>query len=156
EVIPGVTAVALGSAVPMDGIRAPQDNVLADTPGAMRQPVPPPRRDMFVSPGYMQTLRIPFVAGRDFDWTETSARLPVAIVSESFAREYWTTAADALGKRIRRAWGSEWREIVGVVGDVRADGADKPAGSAVYWPLLASGRNGTRVTRIVTFAVRSP
>ena len=48
--------------------------------------MPPLRRFRFASPGYFGTLGIPLIAGRDFTWDETFQKLPVAIVSENFAR----------------------------------------------------------------------
>src|SRR5262249_16814283 len=90
-------------------------------------------------------------------WTETYNKVPVALISESFAREYWHTPSDALGKRIRPRWSTEWRNIVGVVEDVRTEAIDKPAQSTVYWPVftVTQGGTATRVNRFVTFAVRS-
>ena len=41
-----------------------------------------------------------------------------------------------MGKRIREGMKDSWREIVGVVEDVRLDGADQKAPTAVYWPVL--------------------
>ena len=48
--------------------------------------------------------------------------------------------------------------MIGVVGDVHDEGMDKPARADVYWPLLVSRFQGrpARVTRYVTFIVRSP
>jgi predicted permease len=156
-VLPGVSSVAFASAVPMDGNRAPQDNVFVADRENEQRPVPPPRRDMFVSPDYVRTLKIPVLAGRDFTWTDTFNNASVALISEAFAREYWQAPAAALGKRIRPAWSPPWREIVGVVGDVRAEAVDKAARSAVYWPMFVETRSaGTRVSRSVTFAVQSP
>ncbi len=45
-----------------------------------------------VSPGYLETLRIPLLAGRDFARTDREASLPVAIVNETMARRYWAHA----------------------------------------------------------------
>ena len=42
----------------------------------------------------------------------------------------------ALGKRIREGMKDDWREIVGVVNDIRHDGADQKAPTTVYWPVL--------------------
>jgi len=139
----------------MDGNRAPQDNVIAADQENAQQPVSPPRRDMFVSPGYIQTLGIRLMAGRDLTWPDTYNKAPVALISESFAREYWHTPSDALGKRIRPRWSPEWREIVGVVDDVRAEAIDKPALSTMYWPVFTDAQGGTRASRFVTFTVRS-
>ena len=56
-----------------------------------------------VSPGYLETLRIPLLSGRDFARTDRESSLPVAIVNETMARRYWRTPDQALGNRIRIA-----------------------------------------------------
>ncbi|HEV2326776.1 MAG TPA: hypothetical protein VGS10_22750 [Terracidiphilus sp.] len=60
----------------------------------------------------------------------------MAIVSENFAREYWGSPANALGKHIRESPTEDWHEIVGVAGNIYDEGVDKPAPAAVYWPLF--------------------
>lgn len=156
--IPGVSAVAFSSAVPMDGNETGVDNVFAADHAAEEQgAVPPFRRILFVSPGYAGTMGVPFLAGRDFTWAETYNQLPVALISESFAREYWGTPAAALGQRIRPSASSDWREIIGVVGDVRDEAVEKPARTTVYWPVVMANYNGrVRVSRYASFVVRSP
>src|SRR5205823_2335899 len=86
-----------------------------------------------VDPGFFKTLGTPLVAGRDLTWSDIYNKVPVAIVSERMAREYWRDPASALGKQIRVSPKDDWRQIVGVVGDVRDDGVDKEAPSSVYW-----------------------
>ena len=155
--IPGVSSVAFSSAVPMDGDTR-FDNVFVEDQAEVQGAAPPVRHFLFVSPGYFGTLGIPLIAGRDLTWADTYNRVPVALISENFAREYWGTPAGALGKRIRVATIDDWREIVGVVGDVRDDGIDKPARTDVYWPTLRANFQSEplRVMRYVTFVVRSP
>ena len=60
----------------------------------------------------------------------------MTIVSENMARELWHDPAAAIGKRIREGMKDPWREVVGVVGDVRDDGADQKAPTIVYWPVV--------------------
>ena len=50
--------------------------------------------------------------------------------------EQWRAPAAALGKRIREGMNDPWREIVGVVANIRHDGADQKAPPTVYWPVL--------------------
>jgi len=80
------------------------------------------------------------------------------LISESFAREYWRTPADALHKQLREGMNDPWREIVGVVGDVYGDGVNKKAITAVYWPSLLDNFWGDKkfIQRDMSFAVRSP
>ena len=156
-VIPGVSSVAFSSAIPMDG-DSRFDNIFAADRTYAQGTLPPLRHLLFVSPGYFYTLGIPLIAGRDLSWADTYNRIPVALISENFAREYWHTPAEALGKRIRIATTDDWRQIIGVIGDVRDDGMDKPARTDVYWPTLLEKFQGQplRAQRYVTFVVRSP
>ena len=155
--IPGVSAVAFASAVPLDQ-DARFDNVFAEDRAYLQGSAPPLRHLVFASPGYFTTLGIPLIAGRDLTWADTYNRVPVALISENFAREYWGTAEAALGKRIRIRDTDDWRQIIGVVGDVHDQGMDKPPRTNVYWPPLQENFWGRplRAQRYVTFVVRTP
>ena len=139
--IPGVTSVALATAVPMSGDSS-NDPVYAEDHTYREGSIPPIRRFNFVSPGYFATAGIRLLAGRDITWAETNNATAVAVVSESLARELWKDPRAAIGKRIRATLKDDWREIVGVVADVRADGVNQPAPSTVYWPMLAKNFEG--------------
>ncbi|HTV55441.1 MAG TPA: ABC transporter permease, partial [Terriglobia bacterium] len=156
EALPGISSVGIGRAVPMDGTRL-HDPVYVKDRTPLDQ-MPPLRQERFVSPGFFNTLGTPFVAGRDFTWNDILDERPVAIVSEDFARQYWQDPADALGKQIRVTSKDEYREIVGVVGNVYDDGTNEKAPAVVYWPLLNARFEGgpTDVKRLVAYAVRSP
>ena len=120
--------------------------------------IPPARRFKFVSPGLFATMGIPLIAGRDLTWSETYEKRPTAIVSENLAREYWHDPANALGKQIRVTTADDWREIVGVVGNIHDEGINKPESSAVYWPLIQDRFEGEQefLLREVAIVVRSP
>ena len=119
--------------------------------------LPPIRRFKFVSPGLLATMGTPLVVGRDFNWTDVYQKRPVAMVSENVARELWQTPTAALGKRIRQDMKSPWREVVGVVADVRDDGIDRPSASSAYWPVLMDGFGGdpTFIQRSTAIMIRS-
>ena len=155
--LPGVSSVSFSTEIPMDGydnneILFAQDHILGEGE------VPPIRRFKSISPGFFSTLGTHLVAGRDFTWTDTYQQLPVAIISESFAREYWHDAKNALGKKIRVASTDDWREIIGVAQDVHDDGVDKPAPTTVYWPVMLANFEGQKqnIRRNFAFAIRSP
>src|SRR5258707_15597855 len=80
------------------------------------------------------------------------------MIPESLAREYWGEPAEALGKRIQVSTKDEWREIIGVVGDVHDDGVNKKPPTSVYWPLLQAHfeSEDISVRRDVAFVVRTP
>jgi predicted permease len=155
--IPGVSSASFSTAVPMDG-RDSNDILYAQDHVYGEGELPPIRRFKFVSPGSFQTLGTQLLAGRDITWTDTYQKRPVAVISENFARQYWKTPNDALGKRIRVASIDDWREIVGVVQDVYDDGVDKAAPSSVYWPIMLDRFEGEKqsVRRGVAFTLRSP
>ncbi len=155
--IPGVTAVSFASGVPLDGssnndVLFAQDHVYGEGE------LPPIRRFKRVAPGSFAVLGTPLIAGRDLTWADTFQKLPVAIISENFAKEYWHDAQNALGKRIRVASTDDWREIVGVAGDVHDDGVSLPAPATVYWPLMQDRFEGQKeyVQRGIAFEIRSP
>jgi predicted permease len=154
--IAGVSSVAFASAVPLDQ-DSRFDNVFAEDRAYVEGAAPPIRHLVFVSPGYFSTLGIPLIAGHDLTWSDVHNKVPVALISENFAHEYWHTPAEALGKRIRIRTTDDWSEIVGVVGNVHDQGMDKPARTNVYWPALQANfwGNPVRVQRNVTFVVRS-
>jgi predicted permease len=130
--IPGVSSADFSGAVPMDA-GAESDPVLVKDHMLQGQ-LPPARRCFWVSPSFFGTMGIPVVAGRDLTWDDLLNKRPVAIVSENLAREYWQNPSDALGKQIGGS-PKDWRQIVGVVGNVHDDGTSQEAPATVYWPV---------------------
>jgi predicted permease len=155
--LPGVTGVSISSTVPLSGSSS-NDVLYAQDHPMSEGKLPPIRRFNFIAPGYFSTLGTRIVAGREISWDDTYNKLPVAMISENMAREWWGSAQAALGKKIRVASTDDWREIVGVAEDAHYGGVDQPAPTTVYWPLLRSDFEGqkTDVRRYVFFSVRSP
>jgi predicted permease len=155
--IPGVQSVAFTSVVPMDGydsndVLYAQDHVMAENE------IPPIRRFKFIAPGLFSTLGTHMLAGRDLTWSDVYDKHPVAIISDAFAREYWKSPQNALGKKLRVTSIDPWREIIGVVQDTYDDGVDQPAPTSVYWPALLENFEGQKVEvrRGIAFVIRSP
>jgi predicted permease len=157
EAIPGVSSVSISTSIPMDGNES-MDPVFAQDRTYTEGQLPPLRRFKFVTPGFFGTVGVPLMAGHDLTWNDIYKRIPVALVSENLAREYWGGATNALGKRIRVSSKDDWREIIGVVGDVHDDGVSKEAPTTVYWPIMMDRfeSDGTMLRRGVAFAIRSP
>jgi putative ABC transport system permease protein len=88
--------------------------------------------------GYFQTLQIPLLQGREFNAADDARGAEVAIVNQAWVRRYFP-GREGLGKRLRLFVGAShiggWRTVVGVIGDVRELGPDKPAPPAFYLPL---------------------
>jgi predicted permease len=159
--VAGVGSVAISSVVTMSG-QGWHDPVFAADHTYSETQVPPIRQFKFVSPGYARTMGASIVAGRDFTWAETYGVHRVTMVSEALARELWGQPASAIGKQIRPYPGSPWREVVGVVSDMRDDGLNAKPTAAAYWPLMIAefsplpedaGRH--YIQRSATFIVRS-
>ena len=82
-----------------------------------------------ITPGYLNAMGTDLVAGREFSDSDAEGTTPVAIVSESVARRYWSHSS-ALGSHLtvlariysgKSTGASEPLEVVGVVKDVRND-----------------------------------
>jgi predicted permease len=147
--VPGVVSVGLASHITMDG----EDNtnpLRVEHVNVPEGEMPPLRRFKSLAPGYFETMGNPLVAGRDITWADIYQLRHVVIVSETLAREYWGSASNALGKRVR-GFGPTWHEIIGVSGNERDDGLNQPATAIVYWPLLSE----VYTTRTIAYAVRS-
>jgi len=155
--IPGVSSAAMSSSVTMDGWDSNDPIFVEDRPLPEGQ-IPPLRRFKWVAPGYFDTLGNPVLAGRGIEWADVHERRKVAVVTRNLALEYWDDPSEALGRRIRVSPASPWREIVGVVGDVRDDGVDQPATPVVYWPMAQSEFWGEElyVPRSMAYVLRSP
>jgi predicted permease len=155
--IPGVRSAAFVTALPMETEPEFASNNLVSVEGVTYAPgeVPPLRRIKRVSPGSFETLGTPLIAGRDFTWEDLFELRDVAVVSEGMARETWGGAQAAVGKRIRQGMGGTWREVVGVVGDVRDNGSHLPPPAIAYWPTMMVVQGRPQVSRSVAFAVRS-
>ena len=155
--LPGVSSASFSSAIPMDGHNS-NDPIFAQDRGYAEGELPPIRRFKFVAPGFLAAIGTPLVAGRDITWADTYQKIPVALVSDNLAREYWHDAQNALGKRIRVGNNDDWREIVGVVANVYDNGVDMPAPTSVYWPVLMDHFEGQKenLRRGIAFVIRSP
>jgi predicted permease len=154
--IPGVASVGIISNAPMT-YGGWHDPVFIENHTYAEGELPPLRTFRFLSPEYLDTVGTPLVAGRAITWNDTYKKLHVAMVSENVARELWHEPAAALGKRIRVSTKDDWREIVGVVGDIHDEGVSKPATTIVYWPLLMDHfeSDDSFSFRDVTFVLRS-
>jgi predicted permease len=92
-----------------------------------------------VSPQYFSTMQIPMLEGRDFTERVDGDARQVIIVNEAFAQRYFP-GERVLGKKIKpgagngKPEGPPWREIVGVVGDVRLSMTQREMRPAMYVP----------------------
>jgi predicted permease len=90
-----------------------------------------------VLPGYFATMRQRIVAGREFTAADDAQAPAVAMVNEAWVRRYFP-GRNVVGQRIRldSKKNGQWRTIVGIVGDAREFGLDKPAPPVYYFAAL--------------------
>src|SRR5690242_1054225 len=156
QAIPGVFSANIGTVVPMSG-GGWHDPIFVEGHTYAEGQLPPISYQKFVSPGFLANTGTPLIAGRDLTWSDTYNRVPVVLVSESLAREYWGDPALALGKRVRISEKDDWREIVGVVTNIYDDGVNQKVPTAAYWPLILKNfeSDDVSVRRGVSYFIRS-
>ncbi|HTF63812.1 MAG TPA: ABC transporter permease [Edaphobacter sp.] len=106
----------------------------------------PQARVMLVDQRYLDALRIPLLQGRIWNADENTRGDFTAVVNRAFATRY-LSSSNALGRQLRipglarhtrfgavSAQSTAWRQIIGVVGDARNDGVDRPIVPAIYLP----------------------
>jgi putative ABC transport system permease protein len=156
--IPGVTAVAFATALPLQPEYHNGNPVFVEGQTPVDR-IPPNRTIKDASPGLFAALGARLIAGRDFTWADLLGRHRVAIVSENMARENWRDPRDAIGKRIRIGNGGPWSVVVGVAENVYDDGMDRQPPTLVYFPagVRPPYQPGAApgVRRSVAFAIRS-
>jgi putative ABC transport system permease protein len=123
--MPGVKSAALVSNVPLSGwVNA----VLSFNVSG--EPRPPPDANpeveiVWTTPGYLSTVGIPLLRGRDLAASDNEKAPRVVLVNEAFARKY-LDGRDPIGRHILQMFGDDYdAEIVGVIGDVRTKRLDR-------------------------------
>jgi putative ABC transport system permease protein len=131
--VPGVQSVALSTDTPVFGGKS-RAFALEGRPDLKPTDLRPV--SYFSStPTYFPMLRIPLQRGRIFNVRDQADSTPVAMISENLARTYFP-GIDPIGRRIAILDDPiTWREIVGVVGNVREGGAGAPPTMQVYAPF---------------------
>ena len=123
--LPGVKSAAIATSVPLDsGFKATLGFDVEGAPPSL--PGQGPEAEVvWATPGYLQTLGIPLLQGRDLNDGDTDGTPQVMVVNHAFVRKY-LGGGDGVGRRIKgfRKNKDTW-EIVGVVGDVHTDSLDQ-------------------------------
>jgi predicted permease len=97
-----------------------------------------------ISPGFLETLKVPVLAGHVFTEQEARNPRPVAVVDEEFVRRFYKSPADAIGKRIWRGPptpndSTRFITIVGVVGHTKHEGLAADPRVQLYIPYEQFG-----------------
>jgi len=156
--IPGVKSAGFGSEMPMEGFDSGWDTIFIEGKTYPKGTLPPLHFYKHVSPGFFAAAGTRLIAGRELTWDDVYGLRPVVMVSENLAREAWGTPANAIGKRLTEDPGLPWREVIGVIQDVREKGVQEKATVIVYWPPMVENLYGpgpAQPIRDVTFVIRS-
>lgn len=133
--LPGVETVGVVSILPLGGLLA---SVNFTIEGRAAPPDESLMTDYRVAGAdYFRTLKIPLIAGRQFNEHDTAQTTPVVLISQNLARRYWPNASP-IGARLRiddNDQGPRPVEIVGVVGDVKHLSLDGEPSFHIYLPL---------------------
>jgi putative ABC transport system permease protein len=129
---PGVQSAATISTLPLSGNQT-DTNFLIEG-----RPAPPPNQEPTawfnsISPDYFQAMQLRLIKGRNFTDSDNEKSPLVAIIGETMARKFWPNE-DPLGKRIGRG-PDKWREIIGVVRDVRHFSLSTDPPPTMYFPM---------------------
>lgn len=131
DAIPGVRSAALSTWIPMSMIISRE---AIEAQGYVPQLHESMNMDVtFVSPGYLNTMQIPLLAGRALALSDTDKSQLVALVDQEFAHRYWPNQ-DAIGKQLKAD--GKWFTVVGVTGNIDTDHLGQSPRPLVYLPVL--------------------
>ncbi|HVW84262.1 MAG TPA: ABC transporter permease [Bryobacteraceae bacterium] len=138
EAVPGVASAGITDALPLSRDRSW---------GVAARGVQYPKGEMplghprLVDRGYLRTMGIPFIAGRDFDARDTSTSEKVIVVNRKMARRLWP-GQNPLGQIVSA---SGERRVVGVVGNVRHQALEEEGGLEFYLPLTQASKGSVEL-----------
>lgn len=148
---PGVEAVALADWPLLDGSVAIWSVALGGGAPSTSRPY-----FLNVSPGWLETMKIPLIEGRDFRSRDTYPQ--VAIVNEAFAKTFFA-GENPVGRTFEQTEGSIGRvrlQIVGLVGDARYRDARGSMSPVVYVPFRrVDAKGAVAARRSGTFLIRT-
>ena len=145
--LPGTTHASLTFSLPIDGSNWNSIFTVADKPVPERAQLPSAAFTP-VSAEYFETMGMRLVRGRPFDATESPDSPRTVVVNETLAKRLWP-GEDPIGKHLKQGWPetpdhatspgaffAPWREVVGVVSDVKFNGISSETPLQAYLPLV--------------------
>src|SRR5689334_3389880 len=136
EHLPGVISAGYTTSIPLIW----KGGTSGFFPEGLKDPVPGMAYDANhreVTSHYLQTMNIALRQGRYFTDRDNENSMPVAIINETMARQYWP-GQNPIGRRFKLGDPTDdvpWIQIVGIVADVRQMGLDEPVKAEMYLPL---------------------
>ena len=138
--LPGVTAVAATSVLPLSG---PGPRLAFRVDGAAPPPpdVNPEIGVASVTPAYFRTIGAQLVGGRGFTNRDGSEAPPVAIINEAAVRR-WFPEGNPIGRRVHA---SGAREVVGIVADIRQGNPTREVAPQLFVPHAQSAARSVNI-----------
>jgi putative ABC transport system permease protein len=142
--IPGVVAAGAGLSLPVDGSQWnstfwPQDKPVPPTHDGLPSAAMVP-----ITGGYLEALGARLIEGRAVDARDTATSPPIAIVNQALAERIWP-GQDPLGQHLKQGWPEgpgPWREVVGVVADIKFEGVTERTPLQIYFPMAQDPPSG--------------
>jgi putative ABC transport system permease protein len=139
--LPGVVAAGASTSLPPNYIQSGNGFTIEGRP---EQPGTPPPTAIYIpaTPGFIEALQLPLLAGRTITDADTAQSPGVVVINKTLATRFFPNE-DPVGKRMTT--GGIQRTIVGVVGDAKYQGLGLEAGPQTYVPHAQSPFPGMRV-----------
>jgi len=140
KALPGVESAAFTLSLPIEGSNWGSVFIVGDQPVPERSQIPIAAFNP-VSPEYFQTMGIRLLQGQLFTAADGPQSPEVVVINETMARHFWPNE-NPIGKRVKQGWPewtTPWRQVIGVVADVKLNGVVETTPLHVYMPLTQSG-----------------
>jgi putative ABC transport system permease protein len=142
---PGVVSAAITNNIPLSGNN--NNNFMAIENQATRLGEEPLLEIRWVSPRYLETMKIPLVRGRMFtqqEWSDSGVTGRAAVINQNMAQHFWPNQ-EALGKRFKfgsaNDTSSRWITVVGIAADIKHKQLTSPPDYQGYMPYRQGGWN---------------
>jgi predicted permease len=147
---PGIVSTAITNNIPLGGSN---NNNFFNVEGQDAKLGAEPLLEIrWVSPRYLETMRIPLVLGRMFtqeEWADSGVMGRVAVINQNMARHFWQNPQDAIGKRFHFGMATDtarrWITIVGVAADIKHKQLTSQPDLQGYMPYRQGGWNSTAI-----------
>jgi len=147
RVVPGVTGAGVGLSLPIDGSNWNSVFVAQDKPVPPTHDLLPTAAMIPASDGFLEALGVHLVRGRLFTAADRQESTPVVVVNEALAAAIWP-GEDPIGRRVKQGWPERpgiWREVVGVIRNVRFEGITERMTLQVYMPYAQNASSDIAV-----------
>jgi putative ABC transport system permease protein len=147
---PGIVSAAITNNIPLGGSNNNSFFQVENQPTQLGSE--PLLEIRWVSPRYLETLKVPIVRGRMFtqqEWADSGVTGRVAVVNEYMARQYWKTPEEAIGKRFKFGAANDatnrWVTIIGVAADIKHKQLVSKPDFQGYMPYRQGGWTGSAI-----------